>query len=155
MDHGSRSGNFGTSTIGWNTTPWVRSTLLNDTAVKLSTAKVSVLSDSVYCLGGRTAEYPRSVKSWKDKFAGLLNLQSIVNWTVMQNESCSSGKRYTGHTLQLLQEVRKTMGVNNNRMFNDLDWGHKGNKKIVQRIPQILLHTPRIFPKEVIPRTKI
>ena len=49
------------------TTPWVRSTLLNDKAVKLSTAKVCVFSDSVLCLGGRIAEYPRSVASWKDK----------------------------------------------------------------------------------------
>ena len=42
----------GISTIDWNTTiPWVRSTLLNDRAVKLSSAKVYVFSDSVLCLG--------------------------------------------------------------------------------------------------------
>ena len=45
----------------------MRSILLNDRAVELSTTKVYVFSESVLCLGGRIAEYPRSVKSWKDK----------------------------------------------------------------------------------------
>ena len=45
----------------------VRSTLLNDKAVKLPSAKVYVFSDSVLCLGDRIAEYPRSVASWQDK----------------------------------------------------------------------------------------
>ena len=58
---------YGISTIDCNTIPWVRSTLLNDKVVELSTAKVYVFSDSVLCLGGRNAEYPRSVKSWKEK----------------------------------------------------------------------------------------
>ena len=39
--------NFGVSTIDWDQTPWMRSTLLHEHAVKLSTAKVYVFSDSV------------------------------------------------------------------------------------------------------------
>ena len=35
-----------------DTIPWVRSTLLNDRSVELSTAMVHVFSDSVLCLGG-------------------------------------------------------------------------------------------------------
>ena len=56
----------GTSTIDWNTIPWVRSTLSNDGAVELSTAKVFVFTDLVLCVGG-THEYPRSVGAWKEK----------------------------------------------------------------------------------------
>ena len=37
----------GQSTIDWNTVPWMRTTLLNDRAVKLSTAKVFVLAKLV------------------------------------------------------------------------------------------------------------
>ena len=40
---------------------------LHDRGVELWTAKVYVFSDSVLCLGGRIAGYPRSVTSWKDK----------------------------------------------------------------------------------------
>ena len=47
----------GMSTTDWDTIPCVRSTLLHDKAVKLSTAEVYV-SDSVFCLTGRIAEYP-------------------------------------------------------------------------------------------------
>ena len=43
-----------------------RSFLLNDKAIKLSAAKVCVCSDSVLCRGGRIAECPQSVVSWKD-----------------------------------------------------------------------------------------
>ena len=57
----------GKSKIDWGTILCVRSTLLNDKAIKPSTAKVYVFSDSVRCLGRRIAEYPRSVVSWKDR----------------------------------------------------------------------------------------
>ena len=41
----------GVSTVDWDTTPWMRSTLLHEHAIKLSTAtKVYVFSDSVLCL---------------------------------------------------------------------------------------------------------
>ena len=45
----------------------VKSTLLNDTVVELSTAKEYDFFDSVLCLGDRIAECPRSVASWQDK----------------------------------------------------------------------------------------
>ena len=57
----------GVSTIDWDQTLWIESTLVHEHAVKSSTAKVYVFSDSVLCLGGRIAEYPQSVKSWLDK----------------------------------------------------------------------------------------
>ena len=42
---------YGISTMNWDTQPLQRTTLLNDRAVQLSTAKVFVFSDSVLCLG--------------------------------------------------------------------------------------------------------
>ena len=105
----------GTSTIDWNTIPWVRSTLLNDRAVELSTAKVYFFSDSV-------------LLSWNvlenAKLSVSRSLQNIVNWTVlMENQSCSS-RFFPGHTtLELHQEVRRTM-------YNNIDWRKSGNKEV-------------------------
>ena len=48
-----------------NTIPWMRTTLLNDRAVKLSKERVHVFSDSVLCLG-RIHEYPRSIETWRE-----------------------------------------------------------------------------------------
>ena len=47
-----------------------RSTLLNDRAVQLSTAKVYVFSDSVLCMG-RLPNKP--VSAWKEKIVWLMN----------------------------------------------------------------------------------
>ena len=87
----------------------VRSTLLNDKVFELSTAKVYVFSDSVICLGERIAEYPRSVKSWKDtierftQFPEYRELDSVDGKpVVLEWENFSQGT-----TLQFLQEVRK------------------------------------------------
>ena len=62
MNPGSNSRHrWDISTIYWNTIPWIRTILLNDRAVKLSTAKVCVFPDSVLCLG-KIQEYPTSNK---------------------------------------------------------------------------------------------
>ena len=58
MNPGSKSRHrWDIFTIDWDTIPWMRTTLLNDRAVKLSTAKVCVFPDSVLCLG-KIQEYP-------------------------------------------------------------------------------------------------
>ena len=57
---------FGISTIDWNTTQWMRTTLLHDRAVKLSSAKEHVYFDSVLRLG-KIPEYPQSIETWKQK----------------------------------------------------------------------------------------
>ena len=49
---------FGGSTIDWDQTPWMRSTLIHGHVFKFSTAKMCVFSVSVLCLGGKLAEYP-------------------------------------------------------------------------------------------------
>ena len=52
---------FEISTIEWNFTPWMRTTLLHDGAIKLSKAEVHVYSDSVLCLG-KNHEHPHSIE---------------------------------------------------------------------------------------------
>ena len=42
---------FGVSQISWQTHPWERTSLLSDEAIRFSTAKVYVFSESVLCLG--------------------------------------------------------------------------------------------------------
>ena len=83
--------------------------MLNDKAVELSTAKVYVFSDSMLCLGGKIAGYPRSVESWKDEvdwFAqspdyreldGVDGKLVVFKWTVFPGQT----------TLQLLQDSHR------------------------------------------------
>ena len=74
---------FGISTIEWNTSPWMRTTLLHDRAIKLSNAKVHVYSDSLLCLW-KIHECPYSIRHWTDKiwmvhgFPGLSRIE--WNW---------------------------------------------------------------------------
>ena len=49
-----------------------------------------LISAAVLCLGGRIAEYPRSVKSWKDEIEWFTQ---SPEWMVLtENQSCSSAK---------------------------------------------------------------
>ena len=48
------------------TTPWTRSTLLHDRAVKLSKARINVHSDSVLSLG-KIHQRSTSIQKWKDQ----------------------------------------------------------------------------------------
>ena len=52
------------STIKWQFTLWMRSTVLNDKAIMLSKAKIHVHSDSVLCLGKMHGHLDAMVK-WK------------------------------------------------------------------------------------------
>ena len=62
---------YGISTIEWNTTPWMRSALLHDRAIKLSEAKVYVYSDSVLCLG-KIHEHSTSTQKWKEQIGWFM-----------------------------------------------------------------------------------
>ena len=53
----------GISTIDSWTSPWARATFLNDRPVKLSTAKVYVVSDSILCLG-KVPNPKEAVDAW-------------------------------------------------------------------------------------------
>ena len=127
--------------IDWNTLPWVRSTLSNDRAVELLTAKVYVFSDSVLCLG-KIAEYRLPVTSWKDKFIVLNSLQNIVSWIVLtENQSCSSGKISQGAQHQSYFRKSKERWRKNQlekfkdqiifmSMYNDIDWKTQETKQL-------------------------
>ena len=69
---------YGISTIEWNTTPWMRSTLLHDRAIKLSKAKVHVYSDSVLCLV-KIMNILLLHRSGKNKLEGSWFLRTIKN----------------------------------------------------------------------------
>ena len=54
------------STIKWQFTPWMRSSLLHDKVIKWAKAKVYVYSDSVLCLG-KMQEHSEANEKWKDQ----------------------------------------------------------------------------------------
>ena len=89
----------------------MRITSLNDRAVKLSTAKVYVFTDSVLCLG-KVDEYPRSINSWKGKRKGFTQsseyreLGSVDGEPVMFEWKIFPGRA----TLKFFQEIQRTMG---------------------------------------------
>ena len=52
-----------------------------------------------FCVLAKLLSDPRSVKPWKTKLRGSRSLLNIMNWIVlMENQSCSSGNVYPGHT---------------------------------------------------------
>ena len=126
---------YGISTMDWNTIPWMRNPLLNDRAVKLSTAKVFVFSDSVLCLD-KINECPRSINSWKDKTEWLTQCSEYRELDRIDGEPVVfEWKNFPGHTtLQLLWEIQRTMEEKKflpeqsddwiifMSMFNDNDW---------------------------------
>ena len=88
----------GISTIDWSTIPWVRSTVLNDRAVELSTAKVHDYSDSVPCRS-RIHENPRSIEAWKEKnsvVSRCLLKCPEIDWYCGETSRASSGKNTGG-----------------------------------------------------------
>ena len=64
----------GISTIEWKTTPWMRSILVHDRAIKLSNLQVHLFSDSVLCLG-KIHEHPTSTQKWKDQIGWLMDFK--------------------------------------------------------------------------------
>ena len=110
----SNSGIFMELSIDWATIPRVRTALLNDRAVKLPKAKLYAFSDSALCLGGRSAECPRTVASWKDKtWSGSRSIQNIVNWiALMENQSLSNGKFPRTHNTAITSRSSKYDGRN-------------------------------------------
>ena len=105
---------IGIQLTGWEVFCWTTK------AVNLSTAKVYVFSHSLLCLGGRIAGYPRSVASWEDKIewftqspeyrelGGVDGEPFVIEWTPFPAST----------TLQLLQEVQRTMEESNIRLEN-------------------------------------
>ena len=87
---------YGISTIEWNTTPWMRSTLLHDRVIKLSKAKVHVYSDSDRCLGKMHDHYAK--QKWKNKLDGSSVPRDIKNYMESTESQSSSGGIFSQDT---------------------------------------------------------
>ena len=83
-----RLGISGVSEISSATSPWERLSLVNDEEIiNLSKAKVSVISDSVLCLG-KVRPFPQSNDEWR----GQIGMVHAENWIEsMENQWSSSG----------------------------------------------------------------
>ena len=64
----------GLTTIDWKQPMWKGATLSTDRAVQFATAKTSVFSDSVLCLGGISDE---PVEAWEDRIKSFLETRCL------------------------------------------------------------------------------
>ena len=82
----------GTSVINWQNKSWKKTTLLNDLAVQLSTARVYVFSDSMLCMG-RMPNTP--VSAWMEKIEWIMNSSNIENWMESTETRWNSSGRFS------------------------------------------------------------
>ena len=134
LDHKSEI--FGISTIEWNTTPWMRTTLRHDRAIKLS--KAHIYSDSVLCLG-MIHEHPQSIRHWKDKVVWFMDPREYRELNEIDGEPVE----FEWNIFPGLHEIQSKMAENRIRseefkdriiftsMYNDIDWTQDGNLKIL------------------------
>ena len=104
----------GVARINWHTHPWQRATLLSNKAVRLSTAKVFVFSDSVLCLG-KMHQYPASTDAWKrwegDWFTTTSQYRELDR--IDGEPADLKWKIFPGHTtLQILEKISEDDGRN-------------------------------------------
>ena len=123
------------SAIEWQFTPWMRSTLPRDEAIKLAKAKVYVYSDSVLCLG-KMQEHSEVDERCKDHtqyfqhsnehkvIFGITGEPIEVEWNIFPRH----------RTLQILQVIQDNMAACQTSpeefedriifmsMFNDIDY---------------------------------
>ena len=107
-----RSEIYGISTIEWNTTPWMRSTLLHDRAIKLSKAKVHVYSDAVLCLG-KMHDHPTAIQKWEEQIGWFINSMGRQELYGIDREPVElEWNTLPRHTiLELLQEIKIKMAT--------------------------------------------
>ena len=101
----------GVSQICWQTSPCERLSLVNDEeAIRFSTAKVHVFSDSVLCLG-RVPQFPQSNDDWETTLQWFLNSKPYRESDRIDGELMDfAWKIYPGFTtLQILFEIQKLM----------------------------------------------
>ena len=125
----------GVSLTDWQEKSWKRTTLLNDRAVQLSTAKAYVFSESVLCMG-RIPDTPAS--AWREKVDWFMNSPQCrgSRWN-------SSGQNFPGFTtLQFLADIQNMMTETQCEpeqfqgriifmsMYNYVVWRQKGNEEM-------------------------
>ena len=90
--------------IDWQDKSWKRTNLLTDCAVRLSTAKAAVFSDSVLCMG-RICENP--VSAWMENIDWRMNSSQSRELNRFDGEPMEfEWKNFLGFTtLQILAEI--------------------------------------------------
>ena len=80
------------STMEWQFTSWMRSTLLLDKVVKLSKTLVHICSDSVLCLE-KVHRHPDAMVKWKEQPQNFQNSNEYRALLSKENHLSSSGPR--------------------------------------------------------------
>ena len=131
----------GMSLIDWQEKSSKRTTLSNDRAVQLPTAKAYGFSDSVLCMG-RIPDTP--VSAWKEKIDWFMNSHQCLELDRIDGEPMEfEWTIFPGFTaLQILAEIQNTMTETQCEleqcqgriifmsMYNDIVWRQEGNDKI-------------------------
>ena len=149
------------SAIEWKTTPWMRSTLLHDRAIKLSKAKVQVYSDSVLCLG-KIHEHLASTQKWTEQVGWFMDSKDCQELNGIDGEPVEfewNVSQDTQHWICSI-EIRRKMAQNGIKpeefedriifmsMYNDIDWSQdeENFKKCVSNSTEVQACAHR-FPK--------
>ena len=127
--------------IDWQESSWKRTTLLTDRAVRLSTAKAYVFSDSILCMG-RISENPASARKEKtDRFMNSSQCRELdrIDGEPMEFE----WKNFPGFiALQILAEIHNMMtGIQCEpeqfpgriifmSVYYDIVWSEKGSEEL-------------------------
>ena len=129
----------GISLIIWQDKSWNRTTMSNDRAVQLTTAKVYVFSDPVLCMG-RVPNTP--VSAWKEQLEWFMNSSQYREFDRIDGEPMEfEWTNFPGFsTLQILAEIEKMMTETECEpeqftgrsivmsIYNDIVWRERGNK---------------------------
>ena len=131
----------GTSMINGQEKSWKRTTLLSDRAVRLSTAKSYVFSDSVLCMG-RISDNP--VSAWKEETDRFMNSSQCreldridgepmeLEWKIFQASLiCRFSPRSRKWWLKIQCELEQFLGrIIFMSMYNDIVCWEKGNEDL-------------------------
>ena len=91
----------GRSLVDWQQDSWKRTTLLTDRAVRLSTAKAHVFSDSVLCMGRISADILSKGNFTRDEWNSLLHLFNISHFSLL---CCSQNFSLTSCTKRMQEQ---------------------------------------------------
>ena len=127
----------GVSELQWWASSWQKLSLVHDKeTIELMKAKVSVLSDSVLCVGG-IREFPESNEDWERRLAWFKSTHQYKELDGIDGNPVWSPERmiFPGHTtmriLYKMQNFLATLGCEQKQfqgritfmsMFHDIDW---------------------------------
>ena len=133
----------GVSQIRWPTSSWEKLSLVNDKeAIRISTAKVYVFSDSVLCLG-KMREFPQSNVEWENKLQWFQDSKQYREFDRIDGEPTEfEWNIFPGfNTFQILSGVQNLGDLNSKpeqfkgriiflSMYDDIRWGNSRNEEV-------------------------